>query len=168
MMEIEWLLVKYTVKQGKMLSIYEAIDNIKVFNSLKFSESIKGVVKNMSFLRFSITKGCDIRYYANFRKVKKYEYENFKNKFLLTLSSDVNVFNPSKSNTETQSGCGLTLAIGSYDSAKDAIQSAQDISNGFINSLLNGGENFNFAKESKKLLVEKRDALYFVGSPQKK
>ena len=168
MMKIEWLLVNYNHKEetGKLCSDFIDIKDAKTFNNLKFSQSIRGNVKNVGFFRFNITKGCDIRYYANFSKIKNHSRFTFKDKFLLTISSNIDVLNPSNSDKDILNN--ITQPVGSYDKARDAIQAANDISNGFMNSLVNSGDNLQFCKESKKLLIEKKYELRFIGFRQSK
>jgi hypothetical protein len=164
-MEIEWLLVNYNHNKetGNMCGDFVEIKDDEVFNNLKFSQSIRGNVKNVGFFRFNITKGCDIRYYANFSRIKKHSRFTFKDKLLLTLSSKIDVLNPSNDIRDI-----IVQPIGSYGKARDAIQAANDISDGFMNSLVNGGDNLQFCKESKKLLIEKQYELRFIGLPQSK
>jgi len=164
MMEIEWLLVNYKHDKDndKMYSDCVEIKDNKIFNDLTFSQSIRGNVKNVGFFKFRITKGCDIRYYANFSRIKN--HSRFKNKFLLTLTGQIDVLSPSHHNSNQ----AKIQVAGSYDKARDALQAANDISNGFINSLVSGGDNLEFCKESKKLLIEKKHELRFVGRPQLK
>ena len=167
MMEIEWLLVNYKHDKDndKMYSDCVEIKDNKIFNDLTFSQSIRGNVKNVGFFKFRITKGCDIRYYANFSRIKN--HSRFKNKFLLTLTGQIDALNPSN-HSRDDSNQSKIKAVGSYDRARDAIRAANDISNGFINSLVGGGDNLEFCKESKKLLIEKKHELRFVGRPQLK
>lgn len=169
MMEIEWLLIKYNhdKKSGSFYHDCVEIKDYKIFNNLKFSQSIRGNVKNVGFFRFNITKGCDIRHYANFSAIKNNSRFKFKNKFLLTLSSQIDVLNPNNYTIESNKG-SMIKHVGSYDKIRDAIQAANDISNGFMNSLVNSGNNLQFCRESKKLLIEKKGELRFVGFTQQK
>jgi hypothetical protein len=170
MMKIEWLLVNYNHNKEKSAMYSECVEikDYKDFNDLKFSQSIRGNLKNVGFFRFNITKGCDIRYYYNFSRIKKHSRNRsrFKDKFLLTLSTQIDVFNPSVSPNHQH--VTNIINVGSYDKLIDAIQAANDISNGFFNSIINGGDNLMFCKESKKLLLENKNELTFIGTRQLK
>ena len=50
-----------------------------------------------------------------------------------------------------------------YDNKKDAIKAAKDISKGFFKSLISGEDNLNFCRESRKLLVERKNEPHFLG-----
>ena len=160
MTEIEWSLINYKVNSDsqKMRAEYEKIKDDRIFDKLKFSQAIRGDVKNVGFFIFIITKGCDIRYYENFDNIK--EWFNFKDKLLLTVHSAVDVLSPSKVALDNSS---YSFIVGSYDNKKDAIKAANDISKGFFKSLISGEDNLNFCRESRKVLVERKNEPHFLG-----
>lgn len=169
MMKIEWLLVNYVADNdvvGGISADFEIIKDDKVFENLTFSKSIRGQIKNIGFFSFRITKGCDIRYYSNFSKINNSSI--FKNKIVLSVISQIDIFSPSISNIPMSEGATNIINVGSYDKSRDAIQAANDIANGFINSIINGGNNLMFCRESKKLLLENKNEPIFVGRPQLK
>jgi len=158
MMEIKWSLVNNKEMGGETHTFYECIKDHRVFDKLNFAQSIIGDVKNVGFFRFRITKGCDIRYYENFDNIKK--WFNIKNKLLLTVHGTVDVFSPRKAVLDNSS---YSFIVGSYDNKKDAIKAANDISKGFFKSLISGEDNVNFCRESKKILVERKNEPHFLG-----
>lgn len=175
-MKINWKAIEYVHvnKDGVILcdgadlsnvvqNIQEKEIKIESFSKLRFAQTIKGEVKNVGFFYFLITKGCDIRYYKDFEKIKAKNFKNFKNKFLLKLASQVDVLNPG---AKGQRGFNISL-IGSYDNINDAFLNSERVVDGFLNSLLSGERNSNFCKESKKLLIENKYDHVFMGKIQK-
>tara|TARA_Y100000389_G_C17419692_1_gene495955 strand:+ start:286 stop:837 length:552 start_codon:yes stop_codon:yes gene_type:complete len=171
MIKIEWSLVTYehVAETQEFRANNEKIKDDKVFDKLKFSQSIVGSVKNVGFFRFRITKGCDIRYYANFFNINNSLH--FKNKFLLTVHGTVNVLSP-KTSTNTKKSShtyiddnhgSYSAIVGSYDNKKDVINAANEICSGFFKSLISGEDNLSFCQESRKILVERKNEPYFTG-----
>ncbi len=154
-MKINWQKRTYTHKEG---NIYEIKSKDKSFN-LNFKEVFKGLPENIGFYYFLISKGCDIRYYT-VAKIKKEDREKYKNKFKLTLLGNFDILQPTK---RADSHSQHQNIIGGYDSIADAMNAAQNICEGFIDSLKTGEVNNNFSRESKKLLIEKKDDVIFVG-----
>lgn len=153
----------YDVGNIPVGTIQEREIKIENFSKLRFSQAIKGKVKNIGFFVFLITKGCDIRYYKDFKKIKAKNIKNFKNKFLLKIASQVDVLNPENMH---QRGHNISL-IGSYDNINDAFLNSERIADGFLNSLLSGEKNSNFSKESKRLLIEHKYDHVFMGKIQR-
>lgn len=155
-MKIDWQKRTYTHKHGNLHEIKCEDESF----SLSFKEIFKGLPKNIGFFHFLITKGCDIRYYTG-NKIKKEDKEKYKNKFKLTLLGNFDILQPTK---RADSRSQIQNIIGGYDSIADAMNAAQNICEGFIESLKTGKPNNNFSRESKKLLIEKKDDVIFVGN----
>jgi hypothetical protein len=154
-MKVDWQKIEYIHKSGRL---YESKCKDESF-TLNYKESFKGLPKNAGFFHFIITKGCDIRYYINNHKIKDRE-EFSKNKFKLTLFGNFDILNPKR---KIDFGAGLNQnIIGGYNSIADAMNVAQSICEGLIESLITGKPNNNFSRESKKLLIEKKDDVIFT------
>lgn len=157
-MKVDWQKITYTHKEG---NLYEIKCEDESF-SLNFKETFKGLPENIGFFHFLITKGCDIRYYTTnqISKIKKKDIEKYKNKFKLTVLGNFDILQPTR---RVDSGSQHQTIVGGYDSIADAMNVAQNICEGFIESLKTGKPNNNFSKESKKLLIEKKDDIIFEG-----
>ena len=154
-MKINWRKITYIHKGG---NIFEADCKDNLFK-LKYPESFKGIPENIGFFYFLISKGCDIRYYRVPEKyLTKKNIEKHKNKFKLTLLGNFNILEPA---TKFDYNSQYQTVVGAYDSIADAMNVSQNICEGFIDSLKTGEPNNNFSRESKKLLIEKKDDVIF-------